>query len=1222
MNKQKHQRYFSKIPCKPHCIAYAMTCLLPFCWGTSFSQTISIVSADKNSSTRLANNKATIFDIANPNQSGLSYNRLTTFNVTANGAVVNNAMVTTKTSVAGDVTANQNLTTSAKTILADVSAGAGRSTLSGTVELAGSSAGLIIANPYGISCNSCSFVNFGGADVTLVAGKPIVDVKDSSIRYGDITNDVSVTSLKSDSRSTNLIAASVISNGATNVKGALSIEAYAADAQGIRKATGGSITLSSGSMYASRISISAPTSTTAMAINQSLSSAEGISVNNAAAINANSAITAMKGDISLTSGAAITALGEMTTNSGDISLETTKNIQINAAAALSANNPLRATSVGDIGAGNIIMKSGTGINVGKTRVLAANNIAFSAKTGDINFDSSIVSAGNNIDLNAEIGNIASVASLGTGFSVTNKPLQTTISERLIYIFKLKLGEKFVFDTKDGTLGSTSINALTAGTELSETMKQLGNAVGGNKVNPFSINNAEFSDLSFQKAGSTDIGVKWIQTIKTSASSDQEQNIDRTTFTAGGNLTRKAGNEIRDQATRISVGGNFTETAKTITASAFNVNYSADSFNGTDTNTLAGGLVMHGWLPGLYLQYNKDVIGTNTHSTGMRELGVNYAVGGNYSSVALGDASYKASSIATLGNTNFSARNLSFQSLKYDETSNGVINGWGLQLRGEVGFFGANGSGRLYGTLGSSLGTASGARPGVLSALGNFTTTSTDNSIYEGSLITVGGDTSLTAGKALEFKAIDSRMRIGTQALTIGAFGGAGVSWGGLDFWMGMDAKYTGQTDTMNTQVAGNISGKGGIGLRSGGNMTLTGTNLAASTGSINIDSGGDFNHYALTNSAHTDAGAGIVLGQIRFGIGWTGIPNFGFDIAGQVSMSKADNVNKNTGSITAGKDISVKSIGNATLEGTDLLAGYTPASAATATKPATSEVVAAVGSAVSLNVGKSLIYKAAASTADTGKGTVGAQFGFKVGSELGFSTNFYGAVEGKTASTEQRGTVKADNIAMTVGSDASFGGTYVRAKNNLNIDVTNNLTMTSAVKKFDEAKLYAGLGLGLKVGLGATPSFMPEFSIHLQAEGRSLNVNYDSTLAADNMKLNVGKNILLSGGTIESPHLTQKLGGTLTVKDLRDWAIGAGFEFDFGQKFGQSNSTTWGITPKILFRYNPYPNEAEVWTRVGGGIEIDAPTGTNIGILGYIETAPTVQKKSGIYNKFYLGSAI
>ena len=1200
LNQITSKKSLSRIPSKPSSIAYALACVLPFLWGTAFAQNVSIISGDKNSSTRLANNKATIFDIANPNQSGLSYNRLTTFNVTANGAVVNNAIVTTKTGVAGDVTANQNLTMSAKTILADVSGGSGRSTLAGTLELTGPTAGLIIANPYGISCSSCSFVNFGGSDVTLVAGKPIVDSKDASIRYGDITNDISVTSLKSDSRATNLIANSVISNGATNVIGALNIEAYAADAQGIRRATGGSITLSSGSMYASRISISAPTTAAAIVINQNLSSSEGIYVNNAAAINANSAIAVTKGDINLISGGAITAVGEMTANSGDILLESGKNIQINAASALSANNPLRATSVGDLGVGNIILKSGTGIDVGKTRVLAANNIAFSAKTGDLTFNSSVVSAGNNIDLNAEVGSIASVASLGTGLSTTNKPLQTTISEQLIYVFKLKLGEKFEFDTKEGTLGSTSLNAFKAGTELSETMKQLGNAVGGNKSNPFSINSGGFSDLSFQSGGSTDIGLKWIQTIKTSSSSDQEQNIDRTTFTAGGNLSRKAGDGIRDQATRISVGGNFTETANNIAASAFNVNYSADSFNGKDTNNLAGGLVFRGWLPGLYLQYNKDVIGTNTHSTGMRELGINYAVGGNYSSIALGDASYKVSSIATLGDTNFLARNLAFQSLKYDETSNGIINGWGLQLRGEVGFFGANGSGRLYGTLGSSLGTASGARPGVLSALGNFTAASSVNSVYEGSLITVGGDTLLKADKTLDFKAIDSNMRIGTQALTIGAFGGAGVNWGGLDFWMGMDAKYAGQTDTLKTQVAGNISGKGNIGLRSGNGMMLNGTNLAARTGSVNIDSGGDFSHYALTNSARTDAGTGIVLGQIRFGIGWTGIPNFGFDVAGQVSLSAANNVNKATGSITAGKDVSVKSIGNVTLEGTDLLAGYTPASAATATKPVTSEVVSATGSAVSLNVGKSLNFQSAASNANTGQGTVGAQFGIKVGSELGFSTKFYGAVQGKTASTEKRGTVKADNIAIVVGSDASFAGTYVRAKNNLNIDVANNLTMTSAVKKYNEAKLSAGFGLGLSVGLGATPSFMPEFSISLEAQGRSLNVNYDSTLAAENLKLNVGKNTLLSGGTIESPHLTQKLGGTLTVKDLNDWAIGAGFTFDFGQKFGQKISTTWGLTPSISFQYNPYPNEAEVWTRVGGGIGIDSPTGTNIGISGYI----------------------
>ncbi|WP_152999770.1 filamentous hemagglutinin N-terminal domain-containing protein, partial [Pseudomonas sp. ICMP 3272] len=62
--------------------------------------------------------------------------------------------------------------TAATTILNEV-VGANASQLRGYTEVAGQAARVIVANPYGISCNGCGFINT--PQVTLTTGKPVLD---------------------------------------------------------------------------------------------------------------------------------------------------------------------------------------------------------------------------------------------------------------------------------------------------------------------------------------------------------------------------------------------------------------------------------------------------------------------------------------------------------------------------------------------------------------------------------------------------------------------------------------------------------------------------------------------------------------------------------------------------------------------------------------------------------------------------------------------------------------------------------------------------------------------------------------------------------------------------------------------------------------------------------------------------------------------------------------
>lgn len=127
-----------------------------------------------NTQTYVAPNGVSVVNIATPNAAGLSHNRYTTYNVNANGLVLNNGnndTVARQSRLAGQVTANMNLTTQAGTILNEVVAN-NRSTLAGFTEVLGGRADVILANPYGITCAGCGFINTDR--VTLTTGHPFL----------------------------------------------------------------------------------------------------------------------------------------------------------------------------------------------------------------------------------------------------------------------------------------------------------------------------------------------------------------------------------------------------------------------------------------------------------------------------------------------------------------------------------------------------------------------------------------------------------------------------------------------------------------------------------------------------------------------------------------------------------------------------------------------------------------------------------------------------------------------------------------------------------------------------------------------------------------------------------------------------------------------------------------------------------------------------------------
>ncbi|WP_375647743.1 DUF637 domain-containing protein [Bartonella sp. CR84HXZ] len=138
-----------------------------------------------------AGNDVPLIDIVRPNGQGLSHNKYDSFNVDTHGVILNNSTEeVSRSQLGGLVPGNGNLRYSgaAKVILNEV-VSANRSRLEGVSEVHGHMADVIIANPNGITCNGCGFINT--PRVTLSTGQPIIgaDGALSGLRVegGDIT---------------------------------------------------------------------------------------------------------------------------------------------------------------------------------------------------------------------------------------------------------------------------------------------------------------------------------------------------------------------------------------------------------------------------------------------------------------------------------------------------------------------------------------------------------------------------------------------------------------------------------------------------------------------------------------------------------------------------------------------------------------------------------------------------------------------------------------------------------------------------------------------------------------------------------------------------------------------------------------------------------------------------------------------------------------------------
>ncbi len=144
------------------------------CMVASGSAEAQLKAANTATTVTAAPNGVPVVNIANPNGAGLSNNLFTDYNVDTKGVVLNNgdsSQLQRASQLAGAVSSNPNLKSEATVILNQV-VSTNRSVLAGYTELVGGTADVVVANPNGITCNGCGFMNI--PNVTLTTGTPVI----------------------------------------------------------------------------------------------------------------------------------------------------------------------------------------------------------------------------------------------------------------------------------------------------------------------------------------------------------------------------------------------------------------------------------------------------------------------------------------------------------------------------------------------------------------------------------------------------------------------------------------------------------------------------------------------------------------------------------------------------------------------------------------------------------------------------------------------------------------------------------------------------------------------------------------------------------------------------------------------------------------------------------------------------------------------------------------
>lgn len=433
-----------------------------------------------------APNGVPVVNIAAPNNAGVSHNTYQQFNVANNGLILNNSGAISNTQLSGYINGNPNLGAGqyAQIILNEVTS-TQPSALNGAMEVAGHAAQVIVANPNGITCGGCGFINAPRG--TLVTGVPILDANGGLSGFNVSGGTITVNAqglLSSNTDQVDLLARAVQINAGVwaqqlNVITGPNHIDYATLATQPLAATGATPAVALdvsalGGMYANAIRL--------------IGTEAGLGV------NSQGQIAAQNGDLSITSAGQVVLSGKTTA---------TGNLAINAAQALNNQGTLAAggavnlvssdvTNSGTLYSGNAMTLSASG-QVSNSGQIEAQNGALTMQAGGAvnNAAASSLYSGTALNLtaasftNAGAMEAAQGASLQIGGNASNSgTLQADAGNLNVTTATL---------ANSGTLSASGNATLNASSSLSST----GTLVANGNV---SLTSAQFNTRGAVQAG--------------------------------------------------------------------------------------------------------------------------------------------------------------------------------------------------------------------------------------------------------------------------------------------------------------------------------------------------------------------------------------------------------------------------------------------------------------------------------------------------------------------------------------------------------------------------------------------------------------------------------------------------------------------------------------------------------------------------------------------------
>ncbi|QRN32497.1 hemagglutinin repeat-containing protein [Pectobacterium brasiliense] len=355
--------------------------------------------ATGNTALDQAGNGVPVINIATPNSAGISHNQYRDFNVDKPGLILNNGTEQLNpTQLGGLIQNNPNLKGKAADAIINEVVSSNRSTLAGYLEVGGKQASVIVANPNGITCDGCGFIN--APQVTLTTGKPQLDAQGNlqhiDVKRGDITlTGQGLDASKSDYLSliarTAQIDAGLNANDARIVLGANQVDAtgkvtaQAADS-GVKVALD---TGALGGMYTNRIklvssdkgvgvnvgNLSARSGDITLSANGKLSLGDAVAKGT---IQADADALALRGKQQ--AGDALTLSAKQDITLQDATLRAGQNIELTSGGGLNAQNSLISAGVdaqGTVNAANQLSLKGDNVTLSNTR-LAAGKVTVGA----------------------------------------------------------------------------------------------------------------------------------------------------------------------------------------------------------------------------------------------------------------------------------------------------------------------------------------------------------------------------------------------------------------------------------------------------------------------------------------------------------------------------------------------------------------------------------------------------------------------------------------------------------------------------------------------------------------------------------------------------------------------------------------------------------------------------------------------------------------------------